>query len=297
MTLLTELLHRIPQIAYAENEPLSAHTSFRIGGAAALMLFPQDLKELAHTLTACSDCGVSPRLLGAGTNVLAPDAGVDTAVICTKDALCGLELHGSTVSAMAGESLAKTAVFARDHGLSGLEFAHGIPGTVGGGVYMNAGAYDGCLADVCTGVAVMLPDGTLREYHGKELFSYRSSIFQSMDCVIVRAEFALTSAPQEKIRGRMQELMERRRASQPLELPSAGSTFKRPKGNFAGTLIQQAGLKGKRIGGACVSEKHAGFIVNTGGATAADVKTLIKEVQNQVLEFSGVLLEPEIRIW
>ena len=296
MRKIDTLKEKLPELELREGEPLSAHTSFRTGGAAD-MAFPKTAEELAELLRTVKELSVPYRLLGAGTNVLAPDEGLDTAVICTKDALCGLELRGNTVSAMAGETLTKTAVFAREHSLSGLEFAHGIPGTVGGGVYMNAGAYDGSLADVCTGVTAMLPDGTLREYHGRELFSYRNSIFQSTDCIIVRAEFALTPAPQEKIRARMQELLEKRRASQPLELPSAGSTFKRPAGHYAGTLIQQAGLKGKSIGGACVSEKHAGFVVNTGGATAEDVKALIKEVQNQVLEFSGVLLEPEIRIW
>ena len=287
-----------PGLRVLEQEPLAQHTSFRIGGPAACMAFPKDLSALSALLTFCRAQNITTRLLGAGTNVLAPDDGLDALVICTKDALTGLALHGSTITAMAGQTLAQTAVFARDHGLAGLEFAHGIPGTVGGGVFMNAGAYGGELAQVCTRVTVMLPDGTLRDYTPPEAaFGYRTSVFQQMPCIIVRAEFALAPDDPAAIRARMQELLQKRRASQPLEYPSAGSAFKRPQGGYAAALIDQAGLRGHRVGNAAVAEKHAGFIINLGGATAQDVRALLSEVQSAVEKASGIRLAPELRIW
>ena len=299
MERLQQLRAMCPDAAFAEREPLSAHTSFRIGGPAALMAFAKSEAELAALLRAAAQCGIRPRILGAGTNVLAPDEGLDGLVICTKDCLLGLRvLDGGRIEAMAGETLAHAAVFARAQSLTGLEFAHGIPGTVGGGVYMNAGAYGGEIAQIAEETTVLTPDGSRRVLRGAEqAFAYRTSAFEHMDCVIVKTVFALRPGNAEEIAARMRELMEKRRASQPLELPSAGSTFKRPAGAYAGALIEASGLKGRGVGGAEVSRKHAGFVVNRGGATAKDVLETIELVQKTVYADSGFRLEPEVRIW
>lgn len=295
-TLLRQLC---PDTAFSENEPLCAHTSFRIGGPAALMAFPKTEAELGALLRAAAQVGLHPRVLGAGTNVLAPDEGLRELVLCTKDALLGLRLlEDGRIEAMAGESLAHAAVFARENALTGLEFAHGIPGTVGGGVYMNAGAYGGEIAQVAEETTVLLMDGSTRVLRGAEqCFAYRTSAFEQMECVIVKTVFRLQPGDGQTIAARMRELMEKRRASQPLELASAGSTFKRPAGAYAGALIEAAGLKGKGVGAAEVSEKHAGFVVNRGGACAQDVLKTIQMVQQRVYETSGFRLEPEVRIW
>ncbi len=288
-----------PGIELREQEPLRVHTSFQIGGPAALMAFPKTPGELQRLLMAARECGVRLRVLGAGTNVLAPDAGLPELVICTRGCLLGLRLlDGGRLETMAGETLSRAAVFAREHALTGLEFAHGIPGTVGGGVYMNAGAYGGELAQIAVETTILLTDGTQRVLRGEaQAFGYRTSAFEKLDCVIVKTVFELHPGDPEQIQARMRELMEKRRTSQPLELPSAGSTFKRPQGAYAGALIERAGLKGKGVGGAQVSEKHAGFVVNTGGATASDVLQTIRMVQDRVFEDSGFRLEPEVRIW
>ena len=280
-------------------EPLSRHTSFRTGGPAALMAFPRTPEELQLLLRSAAAEGVEPYLLGAGTNVLAPDAGLQALVICLKDALTGIRPEGQTgLQVFAGESLARTAVFAKNHALTGLEFAHGIPGTLGGGVYMNAGAYGGEMKQVVTSVTVFRMDGTEQTLSAEaSAFGYRTSVFQHTDGVIVRACFALQPGDPGIIRETMRELMTRRTVSQPLDLPSAGSAFKRPQGGYAAALIESAGLKGLTVGGAQVSEKHAGFVVNRGGATAADVLELLRQVQQRVLEHSGIRLEPEIRLW
>lgn len=292
------LRRECPEVTFRLNEPLCAHTSFKIGGAAALMAFAPTPEALQTLLCAAQKLALPFRILGAGTNVLAPDEALDELVICTKDALMGLTLlPDDRIEVMAGQSMASAAVFARDNALSGLEFAHGIPGTVGGGVYMNAGAYGGEMKQVVESVTVLLPDGTRRIVSGEENFSYRSSIFQRIPCVIVSAVLRLTPGEPEQIRARMLELMQKRRAAQPLELPSAGSTFKRPVGGYAAALIDAAGLKGCGVGGAQVSCKHAGFVVNTGGATAHDVLATIELIQKTVYEASGLRLEPEVRIW
>ena len=278
-------------IELRENEPLAAHTSFRIGGPARWMAFPKTVEEVRTLLRLAREADIPVRLLGAGTNVLAPDRGVDALVLCLKDALRGVRLpEGNCIEAMAGETLASVAVFARKNGLTGLEFAHGIPGTLGGGVYMNAGAYGGELRQVVRQVTFLHADGRLETFeNGDCAFGYRTSVFENMPGVIVSARLALQPGEPAAI--------EKRRASQPLELPSAGSTFKRPAGHFAGALIQDAGLKGRGVGGAKVSEKHVGFVVNFDHATAADVRATIALVQKTVYETSGVRLEPEVRIW
>lgn len=199
---------------------------------------------------------------------------------------------------MAGVTMTRAAVFAANHGLGGLEFAHGIPGTVGGGVYMNAGAYGGEIGQVCESVEVMEPDGSVRQYTAGEMdFSYRHSRLEEQGGIVISALFQLKPEAPEEIRARMKELQSKRISSQPLDLPSAGSAFKRPVGGYAAALIEQAGLKGFQVGGAAISSKHAGFAVNTGGATATDVKALLQQVSDRVFENSGIRLEPEIRIW
>ena len=266
-------------------EPLSRHTSFRTGGPAALMAFPRTPEELQTLLRSAAAEGVEPYL--------------QALVICLKDALTGIRPEGQTgLQVFAGESLARTAVFAKNHALTGLEFAHGIPGTLGGGVYMNAGAYGGEMKQVVTSVTVFRMDGTEQTLSAEaSAFGYRTSVYQTLPCVIVRASLQLQPGDPNTIAQTMRALMEKRKASQPLELPSAGSTFKRPAGYFAGPLIEQAGLKGQGIGGAAVSEKHAGFVVNRGGATTDDIRRTMELVQTRVLETSGVQLEPEVRIW
>ncbi len=299
LSLFEVLSEKLPSLTLKREELLSHHTSFRIGGPAEVMAFPHTVGELSDLLRTVSALGVRPALLGAGTNVLAPDEGLRGLVIVTRDCLMCLERTDEThIAALAGVSMAKLAIFAQEANLTGLEFAHGIPGTVGGGVYMNAGAYGGEIMRVAEKTDFLRMDGSMQTFTGvAQGFAYRTSAFQSMQGVIVRTVFALTEGKREAIRAHMQELAEKRRASQPLELPSAGSAFKRPVGGYAAALIEQAGLKGFQVGGAAVSEKHAGFIVNRGGATAADVLKLIEIVQKRVLENSGIALEPEIRLW
>lgn len=288
-----------PEIELRFSEPLSRHTSFRIGGAAEVMAFPKNREELAYLLKQSCLLDVSPAILGAGTNVLAPDDGVQGLVICLKDCLNGMErLDETHIQVMTGVTMARAAVFAANAGLSGLEFAHGIPGTVGGGVYMNAGAYGGEMRQICQQVEVMDEQGSISVLSNRELaFSYRHSILEDRRYVAVSAVFCLEPKEPNEIRKKMKELMTKRTASQPLNLPSAGSAFKRPASGYAAALIDQAGLKGFRVGGAAISEKHAGFAVNLGGATAADVRELLAQVSNRVFEASGIRLEPEIRIW
>ena len=289
----------IPNLELKREVPMSRLTSFRIGGPAACVACPKTEEELSALLKLCAANGVKPVILGAGTNVLAPDAGMDALVIVLKDALEGMERISETaIRVMAGVTMSRAAVFAAGLNLSGLEFAHGIPGTVGGGVYMNAGAYGGEIKDVCTRVRIMDMEGNARWITGEEAaFSYRHSAIEDNPWIVVAAEFELIPTPEEEVWAKMKELIGKRRASQPLDLPSAGSAFKRPVGGYAAALIDQTGLKGFRVGGAAVSEKHAGFVVNLGGATAADVRDLLQQVSDKVFDRTGIRLEPEVRIW
>ena len=289
----------IPDIELKMNEPMTKHTSFKIGGGAEVMAFPKNAEELSAILKASALLDVKPAILGAGTNVLAPDAGISGLVICLKDCLEGMEkLESDRIRVAAGVTMTRAAVFAANHGLSGLEFAHGIPGTVGGGVYMNAGAYGGEIVQVCESVTVMDMVGNLTERSREEMqFSYRHSILEDEGGIVVGAVFKLTPGDPAEIKGKMKELQSKRSASQPLDLPSAGSTFKRPVGGYAAALIDQAGLTGYQVGGAAISTKHAGFAVNLGGATAEDVKNLLTQVSDKVFEDSCIRLEPEVRIW
>lgn len=288
-----------PKISICFEEPLSKHTSFRIGGPAEAMAFPKNREELAELLNKSCLWDRKPVILGAGTNVLAPDEGVKGLIICLKDCLDGMErVDGTSIRVMAGVTMARAAVFAASQGLSGLEFAHGIPGTIGGGVYMNAGAYGGELGSLCREVELMDREGkTHVQTHEQMDFSYRHSCLEETDWIVVSALLSLEPGKEETIRARMKELQVKRLASQPLNYPSAGSAFKRPQGGYAAALIDQAGLKGFRVGDAAISEKHGGFAVNLGKATAEDMKTLLKEVSEKVEAQSGIHLEPEIRVW
>ncbi len=303
MSMTTELQNKIaallPNVELRFDEPMAAHTSFKIGGPAEIMAFPKNAEELSEILKVSKLLECKSAILGAGTNVLAPDAGIPGLVICLKDALDGMvQLDDTTIRAMAGVTMTRAAVYAANLGLSGFEFAHGIPGTVGGGVYMNAGAYGGEICQVCTKVGVMDLDGNTRTLTNKEMgFSYRHSRLEETGEIVLYADFSLIPSTTQQVREKMQELMGKRKASQPLDLPSAGSAFKRPVGGYAAALIDQTGLKGFQIGGAAVSTKHAGFAVNLGGATAEDVKNLLSQVSDKVFDATGIRLEPEVRIW
>ena len=288
----------LPDLHMLRDEPMSRHTSFRIGGPAKRMACPAAGEQLVLLMGFAQEHGIRTLVIGNGTNLLAPDEGLDALVIDTSAAMHAMEARGDgRISAAAGVSLARLADFACKQGLAGLEFAHGIPGTLGGAVCMNAGAYGGEMSQVLESVTALFPDG-IRTIPLAELdLGYRHRLITDHpEAVVLGAVVRLRPGDPEAIRAQMRQLMDRRKASQPLEWPSAGSTFKRPTGYFAGTLIQQCGLKGLTVGGAQVSEKHAGFLINTGGATCADVLELIRQVQQRVREDTGVRLEPEVRI-
>ncbi len=287
----------LPDLEWVCDEPMAKHTSFRIGGPARRMAFPKTREQLVVLAGLLQEAGIEPLLLGNGTNLLVADEGLDTVVINTSAQLSRVEQTGECeLTADAGVSLCQLALFAWKQGLAGLAFAHGIPGTLGGGVVMNAGAYGGELKDVIADVTALYPDG-VRTLTADEMgFSYRHSAFSSGEGIVLGAKLKLEPGDPNAIKAKMDELMARRKASQPLEFPSAGSTFKRPPGHYAGPLIESCGLKGARIGGAEVSCKHAGFVVNTGGATCADVLALMEKVQKTVFDTYGVLLEPEVKI-
>ena len=303
MTELTVFQRKIaeflPEIEVRYHEPMAKHTSFRIGGPAEVMAFPKSKEELSKILNMSTLLDTKPVILGAGTNVLAPDAGMAGLIVCLKDCMGGMErLDDTTIRVGAGVTMTRAAVYAANLGLSGMEFAHGIPGTVGGGVYMNAGAYGGEIKDICVSVEVMDEKGELHRLSNEDMkFSYRHSVLEENLAIVVSADFQLISADPEVVKGKMKELQGKRSASQPLDLPSAGSAFKRPVDGYAAALIDQAGLKGYKVGGAAISTKHAGFAVNLGGASAEDVKKLLSQVSDIVFEKSGIRLEPEVRIW
>ena len=294
-----KLVTLLPEIDFFMEEPMSKHTSFRIGGPVEAMAFPKTADELAKLLKTAALLHITPAIMGAGTNILAPDEGIRGLVICLKDCMDGMEqLDDTRIRVAAGVTMTRAAVFAANLGLGGMEFAHGIPGTVGGGVYMNAGAYGGEICQICESVDVMDMEGNISTVACNCMeFSYRHSILEERDGIVLSAVFKLEPKTQEEIREKMAELMTKRKTSQPLDLPSAGSAFKRPVGGYAAALIDQAGLKGFCVGGAGVSTKHAGFVVNNGGATAADVREVLRQVAEKVYEHSGIRLEPEVRIW
>lgn len=272
------------------------HTTFRVGGPADLMFFPRGVEELELALQAAGEAGVPVHLLGNGSNLLVRDSGLRGLTIVMGEGFAQIRVEGARVRAQAGAMLSRVSMAAQEAGLSGLEFAAGIPGTLGGGCAMNAGAYGGQLSDVLVEAEVLM-DGVRRSLSREEMqMGYRTTLPLRRGGIVLSACFALTPGDPQRILERMRELNARRREKQPLNLPSAGSTFKRPEGHFAGGLIEQCGLKGYRIGGAQVSEKHAGFVVNAGGASAADILALIEHIQRVVLARTGVRLEPEVRI-
>ena len=279
-------------------EPLAAHTTFEIGGPAQWLVEPATEEQVCAVAALCRAEGVRLRVLGLGSNVLAADAGVRGVVLKLADRFAHIEVRGSEIVVQAGASNAAVAEAACAAGLAGYEFASGIPGTVGGAAIMNAGAYDGEFKDVAVEVRCLAPDGALVDVSAEEArWSYRHSMMNDRGYIVLGAVLRLHPDEPCAIRARMDDLRRRREEKQPLEMPSAGSTFKRPVGYFAGKLIQDAGLRGYRVGGAQVSIKHTGFVVNAGGATAADVKQLIADVQERVFACEGVRLEPEVRMW
>ncbi len=297
---IQEIKRQLPGMTLLENEPMRAHCSFHIGGPARALAVPSDLMGFTKLCAILREHHVGPFMLGNGSNILFPDEGLPELLLVSTEKLQKLFLlPDGAIYAEAGVSLSKLAAFACEQGLTGLEFASGIPGTVGGGLRMNAGAYGGEMKDVTESVVYYyLPEQTLYEIPNANCrFAYRSSIFQqSAGMAILSAVFRLQPGDRETISAKMRELNERRRDKQPLDLPSAGSAFKRPEGHFAAALIDQAGLKGFTVGGAQVSEKHAGFVVNRGGATSKDVYELLMQVRNTVYEKFRVPLEPEIII-
>lgn len=283
-------------IPLAEQEPMTRRTTFGIGGP-ALLLRPRSRAELQAAMTLCREAGEEPFILGRGSNLLVSDSGISRPVIQLDGDFTAITREGNTLRCGAGASLIAVCRAAAENGLSGIEWGYGIPGSLGGGVYMNAGAYGGELRNVLTEVTFLDEAGEYRTLPAAELsLSYRHSIFEDRPgTVIVGAVLTLTPGDPAAIRAAMEDYMSRRREKQPLEYGSAGSTFKRPVGNYASALVDQCGLKGLSVGGAEVSRKHAGFIINRGGATAADVRELIAEVQRIVREKTGYTLECEIK--
>ena len=279
------------------NEPMSKHTSFHIGGPADVLAQPSDVAELQSLLREAERLQIPVTLIGNGSNLLVLDKGIRGLVVKMGNALTDISIADNSITFGSGVSLAMASKKAASLGLSGMEFAVGIPGSIGGAVYMNAGAYDGEMSKVVREIQVLTAAGEVKTLEAKDLdFSYRHSALQGSDLIVLNVTVELTAGVQKDIEAKMADFSERRISKQPLELPSAGSMFKRPPGYFAGTLIDQSGLKGYTVGGAQVSTKHAGFVVNIGGATAADVLQLISDVQNKIFEAHGVHLEPEVMV-
>ena len=298
MTLYEILREKLPGALLLENEPMAAHTTFKVGGRADVLLSVRSEEELKNAVLAARGIGCAVTFIGRGSNLLVRDGGIRGLVIRLGEEFGGIEVREDRIEARAGESLARLSNRAMEAGLSGLEFASGIPGSVGGAMAMNAGAYGGQMADVTERARVMdTATGEICEMELEQLsMGYRTSLVLEKGLLVTSALFRLKTGDRALIKAQMDELNRRRREKQPLNYPSAGSTFKRPEGYFAGALIEQAGLKGACVGGAQVSELHAGFIVNRGNATASDVLSLIGLVQQRVLENSGVTLETEVRI-
>ena len=277
---------------------MSRHTTFRIGGPADLMVLPTTEEQAAAVIRACAEAEVRPYLLGLGSNLLVSDAGLRGVVLKLAENLSQVQVQENRLICQAGASNEQVAKVAQAHGLAGYEFASGIPGTIGGAATMNAGAYDGEFSQVAVSVRCITPEGELVNVPADQAcWSYRHSMMMDRGYLVVAATLELEPQDPAVIQERMDDLRQRRDSKQPLEMPSAGSTFKRPEGYFAGKLIQDSGCQGLSVGGAQVSTKHAGFVVNNGSATAADVLGLIEEVQNRVMEHFGVAMEPEVRMW
>lgn len=292
-----ELEELLPQDQIRKEEPMSRHTTFRVGGAAEYFVTPS-IEQVPDVVALCRRFELPLTVIGNGSNLLVSDAGLRGVVLEFGKAASGIRLlDGEDLAVKAGTLLSETAAFAEKNGLSGMEFAAGIPGTVGGAVVMNAGAYGGEMKDILSGVRVLTKQGEIKVRPADELdLSYRHSRMMDEEELVLEARLNLTQGSGVVIRAKMEELRKKRIEKQPLEYPSAGSTFKRPEGYFAGKLIEEAGLRGFRIGDAQVSEKHCGFVINRGAASAAQIMELMQHVQERVKESSGVDLEPEVRL-
>lgn len=279
------------------NELMSKHTTFRIGGPADYLATPTNVDELLALINIAKENELPITLIGNGSNLLVRDKGIRGLVIKIANQMAGESIEGNVLTFDAGISLALASHKAAKLGFTGMEFASGIPGTIGGAAYMNAGAYDGEMKNIIKSVRILKEDGTIEELSDEEMqFGYRKSVIQGTKDIVVSVTVELTPGDKQAIYAKMADFNERRTSKQPLDKPSAGSTFKRPPGYFAGTLIDQAGLKGYTVGGAQVSEKHAGFVINIGDATCADVLQLIKDVQDKIMEINGVKLETEVLV-
>lgn len=293
---LNELKKIVRDDHILEKEPMKKHTTFRVGGPADVLIQP-DTEELKKVIRLCAQQGESCCVIGNGSNLLIGDKGIRGLVIEILSVKDTLEIDGDTVRAGAGMLLSKIAMEAAKAGLSGMEFAAGIPGTIGGAVVMNAGAYGGEMKDILVSVTVLDAEGELRQIQAEDLnLGYRRSNIIENHYIVVEAVLKLKQGETSEILAQMDTLKQQRREKQPLEYPSAGSTFKRPEGYFAGKLIMDAGLRGYQVGGAMVSEKHCGFVVNAGDATAADIRRLMQDVSDIVQEKFGVTLEPEVKM-
>ncbi|MCD7754294.1 MAG: UDP-N-acetylmuramate dehydrogenase [Clostridiales bacterium] len=293
-----ELNRACPGIEIKENEPMSEHTTFHIGGPVAVMALPRTTEETVNAIRVARSLDIHPFLVGRGSNLLCGDGPLEHFVILTRPGLNQLERVGeTTIRCGAGVPMRQVACFAQQEGLTGFEFAHGIPGSMGGGVVMNAGAYGGELQHVVTQTTALDAEGNLHVFRGEEQrFGYRHSVFMEQELIVLETLVELQPGDPVAIQARMDDLLRRRKRTQPLEWASAGSTFKRPRGAYAAALIDQCGLKGCQVGGAQVSEKHAGFVVNRGGATCADVLALTDHVKDVVWQHTDYRLELEIQL-
>ena len=294
--MLEKLQKLIGEAKVLANEPMASHTTFRIGGPADYFVMPETVEELRDILALCKEEGLPYFILGNGSNLLVGDKGFRGVVIQLYKNFDGLSIEGTRVTAKSGAMLIRVAKEAGKAGLTGLEFASGIPGTIGGAMVMNAGAYGGEMIDVVTAVTVLTKDGDIKTLTGSEMnFRYRGSVVEDEGYIVLETVMELKEGNLEEIQARIDELSLQRRTKQPIEYPSAGSTFKRPEGDFAGKQIQDTNLRGYQVGGAQVSEKHCGFVINAGGATAADVMQLMQDVSDKVNAQFGVTLEPEVK--
>ena len=291
-----QLVNCIDKERVLVEEPMKKHTTFRVGGNADYFVMPQNGEEVKNIVALCKEAQMPYYILGNGSNLLVGDKGYRGVIIQIYKEMNGIEVEGDKVKAQAGALLSRVGTAALEAELTGFEFAAGIPGTVGGAVVMNAGAYGGEMKDIIANATVLTQDGDIITINKEDLeLGYRTSVIAKMGYVVLEAEYQLQKGDKEVIRARMDELKLQRVTKQPLEYPSAGSTFKRPEGYFAGKLIQDAGLRGFRVGGAQVSEKHCGFVINKDQATAADIQGLMQQVSDKVMQEFGVKLEPEVK--
>ncbi len=280
---------------YILDAPMCEYTTLKIGGNADILVQPRSVEELLALIKGANEHDVPVTFIGNGSNLLVRDGGIRGVVIRFGQNMSDTKIDGNVITAQCGITMARLAVIAAENELTGFEFASGIPGTLGGGIVMNAGAYKGELKDVVIEATALLKDGTVKVFNNEELnFSYRHSVFTDTDMLILEAKIRLEKGEKEKIKEYMAELSQKRRTTQPLEYPSAGSAFKRPKNGYAAAMIDSCGLKGYTVGGAQVSEKHAGFVINRDNATAKDIEKLLKDVQQKVLAQHDTMLEPEI---